>query len=99
MLHLLDAVHVRPLGPRFGCCCCFFSSRCWSGPQVHAKAVAGDEHARAAIRDVANGLARAITTVTAVLDPDAVTLGGYVLDLADLFLDDMRAAMRRYSSP
>ncbi|MGW5366239.1 ROK family protein [Actinopolymorpha pittospori] len=67
--------------------------------QVHAKAVAGDEHARAAIRDVANGLARAITTVTAVLDPDAVTLGGYVLDLADLFLDDLRAALRRYSSP
>jgi predicted NBD/HSP70 family sugar kinase len=45
-------------------------------PTVFERAAAGDEHAVAAVEDEARLIALAVVAVGAVLDPEAVVLGG-----------------------
>ncbi|MDE2391623.1 MAG: ROK family protein [Rhodospirillales bacterium] len=60
-----------------------------------ARAATGDETARAALNRHANRLARALATVTNLLDPDCIVLGGGLSNMAHLYAE-LPGLMRPY---
>jgi glucokinase len=70
-----------------------------SAREAVAVARRGDTRAREALRIAAGALGAAIATLVNVLDPDVVVLGGGLADGADLFLDEVAAAVRRRLVP
>ncbi len=70
-----------------------------SGPltarQVFAEARAGTEPARTAVLQEAERIAHVVASVTAVLDPDLIALGGTVGVNADLLLAPVRRSVHR----
>jgi predicted NBD/HSP70 family sugar kinase len=65
-----------------------------SVPAVFERAAAGDEHALAAIEDEARLIALAVVAVGAVLDPEAVVLGGGIGSRVEI-LDPVRRWISR----
>ncbi len=63
--------------------------------QVFAEARAGTEPARTAVLQEAERIAHVVASVTAVLDPDLIALGGTVGVNADLLLDPVRRSVHR----
>jgi predicted NBD/HSP70 family sugar kinase len=59
-----------------------------------AAAAAGDETARGAVRTVGEGLARGITDVAALWDPDTIVFAGQLSDSNDLLLEPIEVALR-----
>ncbi|MER7845498.1 ROK family protein [Kitasatospora sp. NPDC096077] len=65
--------------------------------QVFARARAGDEAALRAVRWEADRLAYAVAVLSAVLDPDLLVLGGGIGNSADLLLEPLEQALRRFA--
>ncbi|WP_134767517.1 ROK family glucokinase [Nocardioides sp. 1609] len=63
-----------------------------NGPLITAAAADGDPFAIARVAEVGRWLGEAIASLTAVLDPGAVVVGGGVSEAGDLLLDPVRAA-------
>jgi fructokinase len=63
--------------------------------QIPARAAQGDSAATAALTRHANRLARALATLTNILDPDAIILGGGLSNLPNL-AESLPALMRPY---
>lgn len=58
------------------------------------RAAAGDERARAALERHAERLARALSMITTILDPDVIVLGGGVSNMAHLYTELPRLMAR-----
>ncbi len=56
-----------------------------SGPQIVEAAATGDETAVAAIEMLEDRLARALTSIVNILDPDVIVLGGGLSNIASLY--------------
>lgn len=56
---------------------------------------AGDGVAISVVRDTARYIGMAITNLVAIVDPDAVVVGGAIADAADLLLEPSRAELSR----
>ncbi len=63
-----------------------------NGPLVTAAAADGDAFAVARVTEVGRWLGEAIASLTAVLDPGVVVIGGGVSEAGDLLLDPLREA-------
>jgi glucokinase len=59
----------------------------------------GDPRARRAVAETVEALAMAIASLIGVLNPEVVVLGGGVMQAPDLFLEPIRAAVRRWAQP
>jgi glucokinase len=64
------------------------------GPMITAAAADGDAFALARVAELGTWLGEAIASLTAVLDPGVVVIGGGVSEAGDLLLDPVRAAFR-----
>ena len=62
------------------------------------RAVAGDDHAKAALERHAERLARALAAVVNLVDPDAIVLGGGLSNMAHLYEDMPRLIPRHVFS-
>ena len=58
---------------------------------------AGDEAALAAMGTMVDYLARAMSIIAAIVDPEEFVLGGGTSGSADVFLEPLEAAYRRYA--
>jgi fructokinase len=68
------------------------TSRNLSGAEIVIAAEGGDEEARDALDRLIDRVARGLSTVVNVLDPDAIVMGGGLSNLQQLY--DGRLAMR-----
>jgi len=66
------------------------------GAVVTAAAAAGDERARAVLRDIGEWIGVGIAGLVAVLDPEVVVVGGGVSAAGDLLIEPARASFRTY---
>ncbi len=66
---------------------------------VAAAAAAGEERARAVMRDTADSLALGVAGLISVLNPAMVILGGGVLQAADLLFERIRQNALRWTQP
>lgn len=67
-----------------------------AGPNIVARAELGDSAARAALERYESRLARALTVLINILDPDVVVLGGGMSNLARLY-DNLPTLIARYA--
>ena len=67
--------------------------------QIASLARHGDSMAMKIFDEFASSLAFALAWTVNMTDPDAVVLGGSVIDSSDLFLDKADALFRRYVCP
>ncbi|WP_340538640.1 ROK family glucokinase [Nocardioides sp. GXZ039] len=65
------------------------------GPTITAAAAAGDAFARNRVAEAGRWLGEAIASLTAVLDPGVIVIGGGVSEAGDLLLDPAREAFAR----
>lgn len=65
-----------------------------SGPQITTAALAGDPRCIAAIADVGRWLGAGLATLTAVIDPARIVVGGGVAEAGDLLLGPIRESFR-----
>ena len=70
-----------------------------SGPLVTEAAQQGDPFAIARLAELGDWLGRGVATLTAVLDPNVVVIGGGVSEAGDLLLDPIRESFERHVSP
>ena len=68
-----------------------------TGAEVYQALVEGDPGAIRLLRDLASWLGQAIASLSAILDPEIVVIGGGVSQAGDLLLDPMREAFRKYA--
>ncbi len=61
-----------------------------TGPLLSSAAAEGDVFARARLAELGDWLGQGIATLTAVLDPNVVVIGGGVSEAGDLLLDPIR---------
>jgi glucokinase len=61
--------------------------------EAYQNAVAGDEKALAAFKEVAYWIAITLTNIMVVLAPDTIIIGGGVAQSGDILLNEIRAAM------
>ena len=62
--------------------------------EAYKNAVAGDEKALAAFKEVAYWIAITLTNIMVVLAPDTIVIGGGVAQSGDIFLKEIRTAMQ-----
>ncbi len=67
-----------------------------SGTALTKAAKAGNELALAAFSKQADWLGLACASYSSIIDPQAIIIGGGVVDAGELFLTPVRAAMRKY---
>jgi glucokinase len=67
-----------------------------TGPVVTAAAQAGDPFARERLAELGDWLGQGIATLTAVLDPNVVVIGGGVSEAGDLLLDPIRTSFEHH---
>jgi glucokinase len=67
--------------------------------QVAAAANDGDALACSVIRDAARVLGAGLAAAANLLDPELIVLGGGVLNLGDVLLDEVRSAVRAFALP
>ncbi|ROR90460.1 ROK family glucokinase [Nocardioides aurantiacus] len=67
-----------------------------TGPMVTAAAAAGDAFATARVVELGEWIGRGVATLTAVLDPNVVVIGGGVSEAGDLLLDPIRDSFARH---
>jgi glucokinase len=67
-----------------------------TGPLVTAAAHAGDPFAVARLAELGDWLGQGVATLTAVLDPNVVVIGGGVSEAGDLLLDPIRDSFERH---
>ena len=67
-----------------------------TGPLVTEAARAGDPFALARLVELGHWLGQGVATLTAVLDPNVVVIGGGVSDAGDLLLDPIRDSFERH---
>jgi len=72
------------------------TSRNLSGTEIVTAAKAADEEAEAAIVRLIDRMARGISTLVNVLDPDAIVLGGGLSKLDRLYDGELAARLRNY---
>jgi len=72
------------------------TSRNLSGTEIVAAAAAGDEEAEAAMVRLIDRMARGMSTLVNVLDPDAIVLGGGLSKLDRLYSGELAARLRDY---
>ena len=70
-----------------------------SAEEVAAAARRGDPAARKAVDDTVEWLAMGVANLISALNPQVVVLGGGLMQAADLFLDPVRRAVRRWAQP
>lgn len=63
--------------------------------EAYKKALAGDERAIAAFKEVAYWIAITLTNIMVVLAPDTIVIGGGVAQAGEILLDEIRAAMKK----
>ena len=68
----------------------------WRGAEIVAASEAGDEAAEAALVRLEDRIARGLSTVVNVLDPDAIVLGGGLSKLDRLYAGGVAARLRDY---
>ena len=67
-----------------------------TGPRVTEAAGAGDSFAIARLAELGDWLGQGVATLTAVLDPNVVVIGGGVSEAGDLLLDPIRESFERH---
>ncbi|KQT94437.1 glucokinase [Marmoricola sp. Leaf446] len=67
-----------------------------TGPMVTAAAAAGDAFAIARLVELGEWIGRGVATLTAVLDPNVVVIGGGVSEAGDLLLEPVRDSFARH---
>jgi glucokinase len=67
-----------------------------TGPLVTQAAQEGDEFAIARLAELGNWLGQGVASLTAVLDPNVVVVGGGVSDAGDLLLDPLRESFENH---
>lgn len=67
-----------------------------SGPQITAAAMAGDQRCIEAIAEVGRWLGTGLASLTAVVDPARIVIGGGVSQAGDLLLGPVREAFRAH---
>jgi fructokinase len=72
------------------------TSRNLSGAEIVAAAEAGDDEAEAAMVRLIDRMARGVSTVVNVLDPDAIVLGGGLSKLDRLYSGELADRLRDY---
>ncbi|HWR51973.1 MAG TPA: ROK family protein [Bryobacteraceae bacterium] len=70
-----------------------------SAQAVVEAACKGDERAMAALEETASFLAMGIANLISILDPDAVILGGGLMQAGDVLLERIRAHVPRWAQP
>ncbi len=70
-----------------------------TGPLVTEAAQQGDPFAIARLAELGDWLGQGVATLTAVLDPNVVVIGGGVSEAGDLLLDPIRESFERHVSP
>jgi glucokinase len=70
-----------------------------SAEEVAEAARRGDPVARRAVDETVEWLAMGTANLISVLDPQVVVLGGGLMQAADLFLEPLRHAVRRWAQP
>jgi glucokinase len=68
-----------------------------TGPEVYQALVEGDPGAVQLLRDLASWLGQAIASLSAILDPEVVVIGGGVSQAGDLLLEPVRESFRKYA--
>ena len=68
-----------------------------TGAEVYQALVERDPGAIKLLRDLASWLGQAIASLSAILDPEIVVIGGGVSQAGDLLLEPMREAFRKYA--
>lgn len=68
-----------------------------TGVQVYQALVEGDPGALGLLENVASWLGQAIASLSAILDPEIVVIGGGVSQAGDLLLEPIRQSFRKYS--
>jgi glucokinase len=68
-----------------------------TGLQVYQALVEGDPGALGLLHNVADWLGQAIASLSAILDPEIVVIGGGVSQAGDLLLEPIRQSFRKYS--
>ncbi len=63
--------------------------------EAYKNALAGDEKAIAAFKEVAYWIAITLTNIMVVLAPDTIVIGGGVAQAGEILLDEIRAAMKK----
>jgi fructokinase len=72
------------------------TSRNLRGSEIVAAAEAGDEEANDALDRLIDRMARGLSTIVNVLDPDAIVIGGGLSNLQRLYEGDLAARLRDY---
>jgi glucokinase len=70
-----------------------------TGPMVTEAAHRGDEFAIERLAELGDWIGQGVATLTAVLDPNVVVIGGGVGEAGDLLLDPVRASFERHVAP
>lgn len=68
-----------------------------TGAEVYQALVEGDPGAVQLLRNLASWLGQAIASLSAILDPEIVVIGGGVSQAGDLLLEPLREAFRKYA--
>ena len=68
-----------------------------TGAEVYQALVEGDPGAVQLLRDLASWLGQAIASLSAILDPEVVVIGGGVSQAGDLLLEPVRESFRKYA--
>jgi glucokinase len=68
-----------------------------TGAEVYQALVEGDPGAVQLLNDLAGWLGQAIASLSAILDPEIVVIGGGVSQAGELLLEPVRAAYRKYA--
>lgn len=68
-----------------------------TGTQVYQALVEGDPGAIGLLHNVADWLGQAIASLSAILDPEIVVIGGGVSQAGELLLEPIRQSFRKYS--
>jgi fructokinase len=72
------------------------TSRNLSGPEIVRAAEAGDEEAKEALDRLIDRMARGLSTVVNVLDPDAIVVGGGLSNLQRLYDGELATRLSDY---
>lgn len=67
-----------------------------TGPMVTSAAAAGDAFALARLAELGDWIGRGVASLTAVLDPNVVVIGGGVSEAGDLLLEPVRESFARH---
>ncbi len=67
-----------------------------TGPLISSAAAEGDAFARARLAELGDWLGQGVATLTAVLDPNVVVIGGGVSEAGDLLLDPIRRSFAQH---